>query len=56
MVKTQIQLDSINLIAINFTNLNQNDILRILDMRNDTRVSKYMFWIEKSQKKNILNL
>ena len=51
MVKTQIQLNSINLIAINFTNLNQNDILRILDMRNDTRVSKYMFLDRKITKK-----
>ncbi|RDU57864.1 UDP-4-amino-4,6-dideoxy-N-acetyl-beta-L-altrosamine N-acetyltransferase [Helicobacter sp. MIT 99-5507] len=51
MLKDKIQLDSINIIAINFTKLNCNDKLKILDMRNDARVSKYMFFDRKITKK-----
>ena len=46
----EIKLDS-NLQAINFTNLNQSDLLTILDLRNDIRVSKYMFVNRKITKK-----
>ena len=50
MLKEKIDLNA-NLTAINFTKLNDDDKLKILDMRNDIRVAKYMFLDRKITKK-----